>query len=149
MVIYGKVLDVTDYIDRHPGGWRVMVRRSGKDCTRDFEALYHSPRARAMLDKYQIGVLAPGPGAEMKDLMGPPGAPRRRPQIPEADPQKSRQKRSSGFVGVVQLGSVHELERSSHKNPNFPLRGSARRGRAPPAPSFEQGDEKKQEDVEE
>lgn len=54
-IIHQKVYDVTHYMDKHPGGYDLMFRNAGKDSTADFEAMYHSQRARALLDDYYVG----------------------------------------------------------------------------------------------
>lgn len=37
MAIEGKVYDVTDYIDKHPGGEEHMLRGCGRDMTKSFQ----------------------------------------------------------------------------------------------------------------
>ncbi len=61
MVIEGKVYDLTNYIDSHPGG-RVMVNFCGKDGTQAFNARGpkkepHSPAAREILKDYYLAEL--------------------------------------------------------------------------------------------
>lgn len=55
MVIHGKVYNVTDFLDEHPGGDEVMISSSGKDATEDFEDVGHSTAARKQLDDYYVG----------------------------------------------------------------------------------------------
>lgn len=55
--MHGKVYDVTKYLSLHPGGKQLIFRSAGKDITDDFEGMFHSIKARDLLEKYEIGVL--------------------------------------------------------------------------------------------
>lgn len=68
-IVHGKVYDVTNYLNIHPGGVSLLLNKCGRwsvalwltnvgrDCTDDFEGMMHSKKARVILDKYKIGVL--------------------------------------------------------------------------------------------
>jgi len=56
-VVGGGVYDVTKYLDKHPGGKKLLARNAGKDSTQDFEALFHSSNARRILETYRVGTL--------------------------------------------------------------------------------------------
>ena len=55
----GRVYDVTGFVDRHPGGWDVMVEKGGGDVTEVMRDTPHphSPAAYQILNKYLIGEL--------------------------------------------------------------------------------------------
>ncbi|GMH44926.1 hypothetical protein BSKO_12883 [Bryopsis sp. KO-2023] len=55
LAIDGKVYDVTEFLDDHPGGDDIIVEHAGKDATEPFEEIGHSKAARDMLDQYEIG----------------------------------------------------------------------------------------------
>ncbi|XP_026426684.1 cytochrome b5-like [Papaver somniferum] len=55
LLISGKVYDVTEFMEDHPGGDQVLLTAAGKDATEDFEDVGHSESARDMLVKYCIG----------------------------------------------------------------------------------------------
>ncbi|KAI3958202.1 hypothetical protein MKW92_029492 [Papaver armeniacum] len=55
LLISGKVYDVTEFMEDHPGGDQVLLTAAGKDATDDFEDVGHSESAREMLVKYYIG----------------------------------------------------------------------------------------------
>jgi cytochrome b involved in lipid metabolism len=57
MVIHGKVYDVTEYVDIHPGLDRIL-EGAGKDATDLFESVFHSQSARMTLGDYFIGMLS-------------------------------------------------------------------------------------------
>lgn len=55
LLVHGKVHDVTDFLDEHPGGYDIILNTTGRDATEDFEEIGHSNAAKEMLDKYVIG----------------------------------------------------------------------------------------------
>ena len=56
IVIEGFVYDVTKWLDRHPGGSKVLTNMAGVDCTDVFNA-YHTHEVRKSLKYYKIGKL--------------------------------------------------------------------------------------------
>lgn len=62
-IVAGKdIYDVTDYLDRHPGGRACIWRKAGgvRDCTDDFQ--FHSKAGRKTWNRYKVGTLVPCPG---------------------------------------------------------------------------------------
>ena len=57
LALHGVVMDITPFLNEHPGGPDVVVSVSGRDCTQDFEDVGHTDSARRMADKYIIGKL--------------------------------------------------------------------------------------------
>ncbi|XP_074588451.1 uncharacterized protein LOC141844312 [Curcuma longa] len=57
LVINGRVLDVTMFLEDHPGGSEVLIEAAGKDATAGFDAVGHSKQAAELMAKYQVGVL--------------------------------------------------------------------------------------------
>ncbi|CAI8599315.1 unnamed protein product [Vicia faba] len=57
LVINGRVLDVTKFLEEHPGGEEVILEVAGKDATKEFDAIGHSKAAQSLVKKYQVGVL--------------------------------------------------------------------------------------------
>ncbi|KAL4283289.1 hypothetical protein GQ457_16G027580 [Hibiscus cannabinus] len=55
LVINGKVYDVTNFLEDHPGGDEVLLSATGKDATDDFEDVGHSDNARDMMAQYYVG----------------------------------------------------------------------------------------------
>ncbi|XWS32001.1 hypothetical protein CRYUN_Cryun23aG0123200 [Craigia yunnanensis] len=55
LLIFGKVYDVTPFLEEHPGGDEVLLAASGKDATDDFEDVGHSDDAKEIMEKYYIG----------------------------------------------------------------------------------------------
>lgn len=58
MIYEDKVLDVTTFTDEHPGGVDTLLDVAGADGTAEFDGVGHSKSARAMIDKYQVGIVA-------------------------------------------------------------------------------------------
>ena len=58
VIVAGRVYDVTAYLPKHPGGKALISRSAGQDVTRDFEAMFHSVRARDRLQQLLVGELA-------------------------------------------------------------------------------------------
>jgi hypothetical protein len=52
-----QVYDVSVYMHKHPGGSNLIFRSAGEDVTKDFEAMFHSIRARKKLEELYIGDL--------------------------------------------------------------------------------------------
>ncbi|XP_068664709.1 cytochrome B5-like [Aristolochia californica] len=58
LIIGGKVYDVTNFLEDHPGGDDVLVEASGKgDATEAFEEVGHSSTAISMMTSYLIGIV--------------------------------------------------------------------------------------------
>ncbi|WMV27349.1 hypothetical protein MTR67_020734 [Solanum verrucosum] len=53
----GTVIDVTKFLEEHPGGEEVLIESAGKDATKEFEDIGHSKAAKNYILKYQIGYL--------------------------------------------------------------------------------------------
>ncbi|WVQ99149.1 hypothetical protein IAU59_006281 [Kwoniella sp. CBS 9459] len=59
VIIDGKIYDVTDFLDQHPGGAEIILANAGKDATKIFKPL-HPPDALDTLDPSQhIGPVDP------------------------------------------------------------------------------------------
>lgn len=56
LALYGLVLDVTEYVDVHPGT-DLILEGAGKDATSLFEEMMHSDAARMIAAGYVIGRL--------------------------------------------------------------------------------------------
>jgi cytochrome b involved in lipid metabolism len=55
MIIHGKVYDVVNFLEDHPGGPEILHQHAGKDATQEFEETFHSKTARLQLADYVIG----------------------------------------------------------------------------------------------
>merc|ERR1712216_1097498 len=59
IVVDGKVLDVTKFLDEHPGGDEVMVGVAGQEASDEFEDVGHSTSAAKQIDESVIGEIHP------------------------------------------------------------------------------------------
>ncbi|KIX09415.1 uncharacterized protein Z518_00495 [Rhinocladiella mackenziei CBS 650.93] len=57
IIVHGKVYDITNYLDHHPGGGKILKEVSGQDATSAFEDVGHSDDARDLLARFHIGEL--------------------------------------------------------------------------------------------
>ena len=60
VVLYGDVYDVTPFLNRHPGGSRIILQLSGRDATKEFDPI-HPPGTLEENDLKSLGQLAPSP----------------------------------------------------------------------------------------
>lgn len=72
MAIHGKVYDVTNFLDQHPGGAEVMMEVAGQDATDEFEDIGHSEGAKKQLvEKCALkGVLVGAPEKKKRSSGG-------------------------------------------------------------------------------
>ncbi|CAA7404184.1 unnamed protein product [Spirodela intermedia] len=61
IIVDGKVYDVTEYLDDHPGGDDIIVSVAGKDATEEFEDAGHSKTARELMKSFCVGEVDPSP----------------------------------------------------------------------------------------
>eukprot|EP01104_Vermistella_antarctica_P004146 TRINITY_DN14652_c0_g1_i1.p1 TRINITY_DN14652_c0_g1~~TRINITY_DN14652_c0_g1_i1.p1 ORF type:complete len:221 (+),score=64.71 TRINITY_DN14652_c0_g1_i1:68-664(+) len=55
VVFNGRVFDVTEWLESHPGGAEMILEGAGKDITESFESIEHSEVAHDMLEHFYIG----------------------------------------------------------------------------------------------
>ena len=68
LTAHGKVYDVTEWVETHPGGAAALLRRAGRDATRDLD--FHSKRARAQWEATCIGRLDDGRAGGLSGWLG-------------------------------------------------------------------------------
>ncbi|KAF3439814.1 hypothetical protein FNV43_RR18092 [Rhamnella rubrinervis] len=109
LIISGKVYDVTNFLDEHPGGDEVLLLAAEKDATEDFEDVGHSDNARSMMEQYYIGKV---------DLSTIPEKPNYKPpqQAAAAAPPQGNQSSGSAvkilqfLVPLLILGLAYALQ---------------------------------------
>jgi cytochrome-b5 reductase len=67
-IVGSRVYNMTHYVNEHPGGYDLLFRNAGKDSTKDFEAMFHSMKARNILEKYHVGDLDSSSAQSMTSL---------------------------------------------------------------------------------
>jgi sulfite reductase (NADPH) flavoprotein alpha-component len=76
MVIDGRVYDLTDFAQLHPGGFKIVLGYSGMDATQAYKTVLHdvNPEVDSMLGMYEIGVVRRLDfGMEWGVVIGPDG----------------------------------------------------------------------------
>jgi cytochrome b involved in lipid metabolism len=94
IAVHGVVMNITPFLNEHPGGPDVIVSVSGKDCTHDFEDVGHTDSARRSGDKYIIGRLE-GYFEDSEDV-----------RLPTNKDIAERKKNASGANGLGFSGSL-------------------------------------------
>lgn len=69
-----KVLDVTKYMDKHPGGAEILMEFAGKNADDMFEDIGHSTEAREAMKDLIIGTVPGDAGAAPKTSRVPSGS---------------------------------------------------------------------------
>lgn len=72
LAVHGKVYDVTEFLEEHPGGYDIILSSTGKDATQDFDDIGHSNSAKQLLEKYVIGAYEGGDPAASAKATAPP-----------------------------------------------------------------------------
>jgi sulfite reductase alpha subunit-like flavoprotein len=76
MVIDGRVYDLTDFAQLHPGGFKIVLGYAGMDATQAYQKVLHdvNPEVNSMLGMYEIGVVRRLDfGMEWGVVIGPDG----------------------------------------------------------------------------
>jgi cytochrome b5 len=60
VAVYGKVYNVTSFLNSHPGGAGVLLYYAGGDATEEFKKANHSAVAKGMMPQYLVGDLVKG-----------------------------------------------------------------------------------------
>lgn len=60
VIIHGKVYDVTDFLNQHPGGPAIIIKYAGKDATKAFDPIHPGDTLTKYLpQKYHLGEVDP------------------------------------------------------------------------------------------
>lgn len=59
MVVHGKVLDVSKYVNAHPGGAEALLRYAGKDATKTFDMIHPAYVMNKVVPEFVVGELQP------------------------------------------------------------------------------------------
>lgn len=91
MLLGTRVYDVTGFLRMHPGGEALILRRSGKDVSREIEGPphRHSENARRWMEQYYIGELDKDSIDEDTETL------RQRKKIPESTTEEEEEETSA------------------------------------------------------
>ncbi|KAK0544627.1 hypothetical protein OC846_005837 [Tilletia horrida] len=60
VVVDNNVYDITEFLEEHPGGKKILISNAGKDASEAFHT-YHSEKIlKSVAEEYKIGELEPG-----------------------------------------------------------------------------------------
>ncbi|KAF1799638.1 cytochrome b5-like heme/steroid binding domain-containing protein [Mucor lusitanicus] len=57
IIVDGKVFDLTEFINEHPGGKKVLTKMAGKDATKQFNTFHNDAIMQRVGLPMQIGVV--------------------------------------------------------------------------------------------
>ena len=89
-------MNITPFLNEHPGGPDVIVSVSGRDCTNEFEDVGHTDSARRLGQKYVVGRME---GFDEK-------LPLRIPTNKEVQDSKDSNSTSGGVATIVSLSAI-------------------------------------------
>lgn len=95
-----KVYDVTDFVESHPGGDRIMMA-AGRDLTVFWNAIVHSSDAHKMLESYRIGTLRKEDHVNHKEIV---------------KPVKQQPSPENGFDAMLKFHEEASLRLKNHQN---------------------------------
>ncbi|KAL9555435.1 hypothetical protein MBANPS3_002345 [Mucor bainieri] len=68
IVIHGKVYDVTDFLQEHPGGKKVLLKVAGTDASKQFDAYHNASVLQNIAAKYEIGQMSDSSDSEQEGI---------------------------------------------------------------------------------
>ena len=55
VLIHGKVYDMSDFIQKHPGGQKFILQNAGFDGSAQYDDAYHTDEQQEQLQKFLVG----------------------------------------------------------------------------------------------
>ncbi|KAF8339391.1 FMN-dependent dehydrogenase-domain-containing protein [Amanita rubescens] len=97
IIVHGKVYDVTDFLDDHPGGSRIILKYAGKDATREYDPI-HPPDAitNNLPPEKHLGPVDPETVEKVELVI--------------TDQEKARQERMSARPPLDEILNLHDFE---------------------------------------
>ncbi|TFY80695.1 hypothetical protein EWM64_g3318 [Hericium alpestre] len=102
IIVHGKVYDVTDFLDEHPGGSKIILKYAGKDATQEYDPI-HPPNAitdNLPVDKHL------GP-VDMDTV--------EKVEVIITDAEKARQERMKNRPSLSEILNLHDFEAIAQK----------------------------------
>ncbi|KAJ6538470.1 FMN-dependent dehydrogenase-domain-containing protein [Mycena vulgaris] len=97
IIVHGKVYDVTEFLDEHPGGSKIILKYAGKDATQEYEPI-HPPDAITtnLPPEKHLGPVEPDTVEKVV--------------IEITDEEKARQERISNRPPLDEILNLHDFE---------------------------------------
>jgi len=106
LVIKDNVYNVTKFFDQHPGGGEVLLDVAGKDASRDFEDVGHSPEAQEMMKEYLIGKLAPSGSTPVESKRVTTGNTSTAPKNSTTSSSNDKVKEEGSYFSYIAVGII-------------------------------------------
>lgn len=75
VIIDGNVFDVTKFLTEHPGGKKVLLKKGGKDASKEFKTFHNASIMQRIGLPMQIGVIGSAESAQEEKKEKTPAAP--------------------------------------------------------------------------
>ncbi|KAJ7632101.1 FMN-dependent dehydrogenase-domain-containing protein [Mycena rosella] len=97
IIVHGKVYDVTEFLDEHPGGSKIILKYAGKDATQEYEPI-HPPDAITtnLPPEKHLGPVEPDTVEKVV--------------VEITDEEKARQERISNRPPLDEILNLHDFE---------------------------------------
>ncbi|EDR09093.1 uncharacterized protein LACBIDRAFT_296363 [Laccaria bicolor S238N-H82] len=97
IIVHGKVYDVTEFLDEHPGGSKIILKYAGKDATEEYEPI-HPPDAITtnLPPEKHLGLVEPSTVEKV--------------QVKITDEEKARQERVANRPPLDEILNLHDFE---------------------------------------
>ncbi|KAF8161327.1 FMN-dependent dehydrogenase-domain-containing protein [Crassisporium funariophilum] len=97
IIVHGKVYDVTEFLDEHPGGSKIILKYAGKDATQEYDPI-HPPDAITtnLPPEKHLGPVNPETVLKV--------------EVKVTDEEKARQERISNRPPLDEILNLHDFE---------------------------------------
>ncbi|PPQ63026.1 hypothetical protein CVT24_005972 [Panaeolus cyanescens] len=102
IIVHGKVYDVTEFLDEHPGGSKIILKYAGKDATQEYDPI-HPPDAITtnLPPEKHLGPVQPDTVEKV--------------EVTITDEEKARQERMSNRPPLSEILNLHDFEAIAQK----------------------------------
>ncbi|KDR75645.1 hypothetical protein GALMADRAFT_248239 [Galerina marginata CBS 339.88] len=97
IIVHGKVYDVTEFLDEHPGGSKIILKYAGKDATQEYDPIHPPDAITTNLPPHKhLGPVEPDTVEKV--------------EITITDEEKARQERMSNRPLLDEILNLHDFE---------------------------------------
>ncbi|RPD57721.1 hypothetical protein L226DRAFT_554274 [Lentinus tigrinus ALCF2SS1-7] len=97
IIVHGKVYDVTDFLDDHPGGSRIILKYAGKDATAEYDPIHPPDAIKTHLPpEKHLGDVDPGTVLKV--------------EVEVTDQEKERLERIANRPPLSEILNLHDFE---------------------------------------
>jgi cytochrome b involved in lipid metabolism len=59
IIVDGKVFDITQFLNEHPGGKKILMKKAGKDASKEFKTFHNDSILKNVALPMQVGEITP------------------------------------------------------------------------------------------